>query len=167
MPESAEQKHDREVEIHAPSASAISADATLDTSKKGERGAFVDALRALVAWGALRVTSGDIDTFLDNETANALLISDTARLHRLLVSSVAPSSLPAQTEAVEATESLRTEPRYGDTDTASGEVQLRWARHRVGRRLLDDPAVHLDELSDAERNYLTSPSGRRWARAWR
>ncbi len=43
-------------------------------------------------------------------------------------------------------------------------VRLRWARHRVGRRLLDDPVVHLDELAAAERDYLTSLSGRRWAR---
>jgi uncharacterized protein (TIGR02678 family) len=44
------------------------------------------------------------------------------------------------------------------------EARNRWARHRLGRRLIDDPAVHLDDLSSAERDYLASVSGRRWLR---
>lgn len=145
-------------------AGAVATDAGLDTSKYGERGAFVDALRALVAWGALRVTSGEIDGYLDSENANALLVCDTTRLHRLLASSIAPSSLPDDLDTTSAIEALRSEPRYGDVELASDEVKLRWARHRVGRRLLDDPAVHLDELSETEREYLASSGGRRWAR---
>jgi uncharacterized protein (TIGR02678 family) len=145
-------------------AGAVATDAGLDTSNKRERGAFVDALRALVAWGALRVTSGEIDGYLDSESANALLVCDTTRLHRLLASSVAPSSLPDDLDTASAIEVLSSEPRYGDVDVASAEVQLRWARHRVGRRLLDDPAVHINELSEAERDYLASSGGRRWAR---
>lgn len=145
-------------------ASAVASDGNLDTSKHGERAAFVDALRALVAWGALGVTSGDIETFLDNETANALLVTDTSRLHRLLASNVAPSTLPADLDAAAAAAALRAEPRYDDAATSSDEARLRWARHRVGRRLLDDPVVHFDDLSDAERDYLASLSGRRWVR---
>jgi uncharacterized protein (TIGR02678 family) len=147
-------------------ATAVSAEAALDTSKYGERGALVDALRALVAWGALRVTSGEIDTFLDSDNANALLVCDTTRLHRLLVSSVAPSALPDDADTAAATVALRAEPRYGDAEgaAASDDVRLRWARHRVGRRLLDDPVVHLDDLSQTERDYLANPGGRRWAR---
>jgi uncharacterized protein (TIGR02678 family) len=46
----------------------------------------------------------------------------------------------------------------------SDEARNRWARHRLGRRLIDDPAVHLDDLEPAERDYLASLSGRRWLR---
>ncbi len=148
-------------------ATAVSRDAGLDTSRYGERGAFVDALRALVAWGALRVTGGEVDLFLDTEQANAMLTADTVRLHRLLIGTVAPSALPDGLDAGSATERLRAEPRYGDADDPremSDEMRNRWARHRLGRRLLDDPVVHLDELSEAERDYLASLSGRRWLR---
>jgi hypothetical protein len=40
----------------------------------------------------------------------------------------------------------------------------RRARHSLARRVLDDPAVHLDELDDEERAYLATSSGRRWLR---
>jgi uncharacterized protein (TIGR02678 family) len=44
------------------------------------------------------------------------------------------------------------------------ESRNRWARHRLGRRLLDDPVVYADDLSSVERDYLASLSGRRWLR---
>ncbi|MDQ1370984.1 MAG: hypothetical protein QOF20_3337, partial [Acidimicrobiaceae bacterium] len=171
-------------------AAAVAADAGLDTSRHGERIAFVDVLRTLMAWGALRATAGDVDAFVGSERANAILSADTARLHRLLVSATAPSALPENLDVEAATKRLLAEPRYGEAgdadspgsavpadlpDGADGvdrtngwavsiEARNRWARHRLGRRLIDDPAVHLDDLSSAERDYLASVSGRRWLR---
>lgn len=164
-------------------ASAATAEAGLDTSRHSERGAFVDALRVLVSWGALRVSAGEVDAFVDNDRANAMLSADTARLHRLLVSALAASALPAGLDVDAVTRRLLAEPRYGhpadadgsaertarDDDAIAGgdmsdEARNRWARHRLGRRLLDDPAVHLDDISAAERDYLASLSGRRWVR---
>jgi uncharacterized protein (TIGR02678 family) len=149
-------------------AAAIGPEADVDTSRHGERAAFVDALRALVAWGALRVSAGDVDAFLDAEGGNAILTAETARLHRLLVSSTAPTTLAEGVDTEAATAALGLEPRYGDAahDPAGtdDDQRLRWVRHRVARRLLDDPVVHLDELSDAELEYLANPSGRRWLR---
>ena len=60
----------------------------------------------LAAWGALRVTSGEVDAFVDSEQANAILTADTARLHRLIVSATAPSSLPPDIGVDTATEML-------------------------------------------------------------
>ncbi|MDQ1366435.1 MAG: hypothetical protein QOE57_2477, partial [Acidimicrobiaceae bacterium] len=171
-------------------AAAVAADAGLETSRHGERIAFVDVLRTLMAWGALRATAGDVDAFVGSERANAILSADTARLHRLLVSATAPSALPENLDVEVATKRLLAEPRYGEAgdadspgsavpadlpDGADGvdrtngwavsiEARNRWARHRLGRRLIDDPAVHLDDLSSAERDYLASVSGRRWLR---
>ncbi len=150
-------------------AAAVAADATLDTSRQSERASFVDALRALMGWGAVQATSGEVDAFVDSDRANALLSADTARLHRLLVSGVAPSGLPDSLAAHEATARLLAEPRYGPAgeegaDGGGDEARNRWARHRLCRRLLDDPVVYLDDLTAAERAYLTSPGGRRWAR---
>lgn len=49
---------------------------------------------ALIGWGAVRASAGEVEEFVERERANALLSADTARLHRLLVSAAAPSSLP-------------------------------------------------------------------------
>ncbi|HEX5267426.1 MAG TPA: TIGR02678 family protein [Acidimicrobiales bacterium] len=150
-------------------AAAVAGDASLDTSRHGERTAFVDALRALIGWGVLEATAGDVDAFMDSAQANALLTADTARLHRLLVSPAAPSSLLADLDCAGAVDRLLDEPRYG-TRAEDGEVdesdesRNRWARHRLGRRVLDDPVVHTAELEPAEAAYLASISGRRWIR---
>lgn len=149
-------------------AGAVAADAGLDTSRHHERAAFVDALRALVDVGALRTTVGDVDAFLDSDRGNAILTADTARLHRMLASAVAPSTLDAGLDTGAAAAALTAEPRYGDApldpDSTEEEQRLRWLRHTLARRLLDDPVVYLDELSGAERDYLANPAGRRWLR---
>lgn len=149
-------------------ASAVTADAALDTSRKGERAAFVDALRALMGWRAVRATAGDVDAFVDSDRANAILNADTIRLHRLLVSGAAASSLPDDVGTEAATIALLDEPRYGAAasghDDLDEDQRLRWVRHTLGRRAADDPVAHDDDLSVAERDYLANPSGRRWLR---
>lgn len=146
---------------------AVFAEAGLSTEKYGERSAFVDALRALVRWGLIRVSSGEIDAFAEDAGANAILIADTARLHRMLVSWTAPGSLPADLSTAQAAERLAAEPRYAGADTdehSSDERRNRWIRHRLGRRILDDPVLYSDDLSEPEREYLATISGRRWLR---
>lgn len=150
-------------------ASAIGGAANLETGKYGERSAFVDALLVLSSWGAVRATGGDMEAFLDSERANAILTADTARLHRLIVSATAPSTLPEEMGGIEAVERLLNEPRYGsagDSDSAetSDEGRNRWARHQLARRLLDNPVVYFEDLSQTEADYASSPSGRRWLR---
>jgi uncharacterized protein (TIGR02678 family) len=149
-------------------ARAVAVDAGLDSSRRAERAAFVDALRALVCWGALRANGGDVDAFLDSDQGNALLTADTARLHRMITSATAPSSLPEETDVHTAVEALLVEPRYGesphDPDSADPDQRLRWARHTLARRLLDDPVTYLDELGPTERDYLASSAGRKWLR---
>lgn len=149
-------------------ARSVGALADLDTSRKAERSAFVDALLVLSCWGAVRVTAGDLEAFLDDSTGNALLAADTARLHRLLTSATAPSTLPAGTSVDAAVDALLAEPRYGevasDPDSADREQKTRWMRHTLARRLVDNPVTYLDDLSPAERDYLANPAGRKWLR---
>lgn len=151
-------------------AGAVTTEAGLDTARHGERAAFVDALRALMSWGVLRASGDDVDAYVGSERHNALLTADTARLHRLLASAAAPSALPGELTTDQAAQRLLDEPRYGaatgdEADgTAGDEARLKWARHALARRLLDDPAVHLDDLTDAEAGYLATPGGRKWLR---
>jgi uncharacterized protein (TIGR02678 family) len=140
----------------------------LDTSRHAERAAFVDALRALVAWGALRTSGGEVESFLDSDRGNAMLMADTARLHRLVSSATAPSALPDGLSTESAIDALLREPRYGEAPTepeaADVDQRMKWVRHTLARRLLDDPVTYLDDLSPAEIDYLSTPSGRRWLR---
>jgi uncharacterized protein (TIGR02678 family) len=167
-------------------AGALAAEAAgaFDSSLQRERAAFVDALRLLAAWGVVRFEGGDLDGYVGDRAGNALVLADSARLHRLLAPPTALSRVDAGTTA-EAIARLTAEPRYGagvdeaDDPSASSpgrsdgpggpdgpgdERRRRRARHSLARRLLDDPALHLDELDDDERAYLASSSGRRWLR---
>ena len=131
---------------------------------------FVDALRALIAWGAVRASGGDVDAFLDSDRGNAILNADTARLHRLVVERRRPEQRsPTASTPTAAIAALLAEPRYGDAAVASGRgrratQRLRWVRHtarpppaRRSGRPRRRPLV-------AERDYLATPSGRRWLR---
>lgn len=152
-------------------ARAIAADAGLDTSRHRERVALVDVLRTLIDWSALRTTAGELEEFVASEEANALLHADTTRLHRMLVTTIPPSSLPDDTSPRAAVVYLGAEPRYGPSaDRPSvvverdDERRLRRVRHMLGRRLVDDPVIHFDELGDDELAYLDNPAGRQWLR---
>jgi uncharacterized protein (TIGR02678 family) len=149
-------------------AQAIPPDALFDTSRRRDRTAFVDSLLVLGQWGVVRATAGSVDAFVEDERGNAILSADTARLHRLLVSTIAPSGLPDTADITEATGALSAEPRYGDTaddpSAATEDQRLRWTRHSLARRVLDDPVALLEDLSPAEQDYLVHPSGRRWLR---
>ncbi|HEX3795210.1 MAG TPA: TIGR02678 family protein [Acidimicrobiales bacterium] len=149
-------------------AQAIPPDAQFDTSRRMDRVAFVDSLLALGQWGVIRATAGSVDAFIEDERGNAILTADTPRLHRLLVSSNAPSGLADATSLDQAAEALLAEPRYGeaarDPGTVSDEQRLLWTRHSLARRVLDDPVTLLADLSPAEQDYLAHPSGRRWLR---
>jgi uncharacterized protein (TIGR02678 family) len=153
--------------------SVTRADPALDTfepaERQTERRAFVDALRLLAAWGVLRTTGGDVTEFVDDPDANAIVEVDQSRLHQLLASATAPSTFVDElVDGDDPAELLAHEPRYGravDDDPDADEQQRnRWRRHSLARRLLDDPVVHLDELTDGQRDYLTSQAGRQWLR---
>ncbi|HEY1830293.1 MAG TPA: TIGR02678 family protein [Acidimicrobiales bacterium] len=149
-------------------AQAIPPDAQFDTSRRVDRVAFVDSLLALGQWGVIRATAGSVDAFIEDERGNAILTADTPRLHRLLVSSNSPSTLTDSVSLDEATGALLAEPRYGEAvrepGTVSDDQRLLWTRHSLARRVLDDPVTLLEDLSPAEQDYLTHPSGRRWLR---
>lgn len=140
----------------------------LDTSRRAERAAFVDALLALVGWGALRASGGEVDAFLESEQGNAMLMADTARLHRMISSATAPSALPEDVDVDGAIAVLLAEPRYGeapnDPKSAEPDQRMRWTRHTLARRLLDHPVTYVEDLGVTERDYLASPAGRKWLR---
>ena len=101
-------------------AQALTSEAGFDTSRYGDRSSFVDALLVLGEWGVVRATAGTVEAFQNDERANAILAADTARLHRLLVSTNAPSPVGDTADPVDAIALLLAEPRYGDTPQDPG-----------------------------------------------
>lgn len=139
-----------------------------DVTYRRERAAFVDAFKLLESWGVVSFSAGDVDAYVTDEEANAFVRVDTARLHRLLVSTAAPSAVSAST-AEQAAMALAAEPRYGeaaaDPESVAPDVRTRWLHHSLARRLLDDPVVYLEDLTEAQQAYLGNPSGRGWLRS--
>lgn len=137
---------------------------TFDTANRSERAAFVDACKLLEELGILRAVDGSSDAFVDSADAKVLFSVDEARLAGLLAAPVPPSRLGPEADL----DALLAEPRYGRAADPEADVPAeqrnRWLRHSITRRVLDDPVVHLDELTSAQRDYLANPSGRRVVR---
>lgn len=153
---------------------ACSADGVLgpfETASRAERMAFVDVLRLLEDFGAIETIDGATDSFVDSAAAKVLYRVDSTLLMRLLVTpvgvsqlAVPPVEVPARFE--ELLSALTREQRYGAEGAGPvSEVQRNlWLRHRVFRRLADDPVLYLDDLTPDERAYLCSPTGRQLLR---
>lgn len=113
-----------------------------DGTRYGDRRALVDALKLLARLGIVVQRDGDSDRYASSGSGDALYDIDDRRLAQLIAAPSSPSLVATPAE-------LPVEI-YPDTDEG---LRLR-ARHRVMRRLLDDPVVHLDDLDDRERDWL-------------
>lgn len=137
--------------------------ADLDLTRHADRVAFVDVLLWLLELGAVEVTAGEVEGFGGSQDVDAVLRANTTLLPLLLSSDRPPSRVDAH-DPESWVEQLLEEPRYGTAATDPGNTdrdqRARWARHQVVRRLVDEPAVDLDELHPVVRDYLYSPSGR-------
>jgi uncharacterized protein (TIGR02678 family) len=150
--------------------------ADFGTSARGERMAFVDALRMLEHFGAIEVLDGATESFVDSQEAKVLYRVDATLLMRLLSAPNGVSQLAVPVDEVttrfdELLSALSRERRYGaaaEHDAGAPpvpEVQRNlWLRHSIFRRLVDDPVVYLDDLTGDERAYLSSPTGRQLVR---
>lgn len=127
-----------EVQVMAASGKGLK---RIDLTDRAERKAVVDVVRLLVEWGVLRLRDGDESAFLDDK-GNALYDIRKDIVLQLLASPRAPSACANMEE-------LRVEI-YPATD----EGREQQAKHRLMRRLLEEPVVYRDELEDGEKAYL-------------
>jgi uncharacterized protein (TIGR02678 family) len=114
-----------------------------------ERADLVAVVRLLLSLGALTRVAGDEDAFV-RDAGDALYDVQRRSLALLLAAPRGPSTIAAEPFA-ERLEQLAEEPLPG-----TGELRNRALRHRLTRRLLDDPVLYYDELDSDETAYLTS-----------
>ncbi len=137
-----------------------------DPLRADERSAFVDALKLLEHYGVIAATDGMTDTYLRDAEAKVLYRVDTGRITRLLATPVPPSRTEDADDHWPDPAALAVESRYGDAaeEERTGTQRALWTRHSLIRRLLDDPVVYRKELTPDQREYLSSPTGRRVVR---
>jgi uncharacterized protein (TIGR02678 family) len=137
-----------------------------DTAKHSERMAYVDALRLLESFGALEAVDGTTDSYVESRDAKVLYRVDTTLLLRLLSAPNGPSQLATEPEYIghrwdDLLSGLSRETRYGDGVSPTSDVQRNlWLRHSICRELFDEPVVYRDSLTDEQRSYLSSITGR-------
>ncbi|HEX4701619.1 MAG TPA: TIGR02678 family protein, partial [Pseudonocardiaceae bacterium] len=118
-------------------------------SRRDERSDLVAVVRLLLGLGVLQRVAGDEDAYL---TDSGDVLYDVRR--RVLAALLTGHRGPSTIEADDHDQRLRelTEEPVPDTD----DLRNRALRHRLTRRLLDDPVVYYDELTEDERAYLVS-----------
>jgi uncharacterized protein (TIGR02678 family) len=116
-------------------------------SRRDERSDLVAVVRLLLGLGVLERVAGDEDAYL-TDTGDVLYDVRRRVLAALLTGGRGPSTVGAQGHDQRLRE-LTDEP-VPDTD----DLRNRALRHRLTRRLLDDPVVYYDELAEEERTYL-------------
>lgn len=125
----------------------VDAGVSFTLSRRDERSDLVAAVRLLLSWGVLERVAGEEDAYLSD---NGDVLYDVQRrvLAALLTGGRGPSTVNASD--FEARLEELAHESVADTD----DLRNRALRHRLTRRLLDDPVVYYDELTDDERGYL-------------
>ena len=125
----------------------VNAGVSFTLGRRDERSDLVAAVRLLLGWGVLDRVAGDEDAFL-SDSGDVLYDVRRRVLAALLTGTRGPSTIAAA-DFEDRLAELTHEP-VADTD----ELRNRALRHRLTRRLLDDPVVYYDELAEDERGYL-------------
>ncbi|MER5211846.1 TIGR02678 family protein [Streptomyces sp. NPDC002838] len=107
-----------------------------DTGRQAERRTLAAALRQLVDWGVLVETEGQVAAIAEERAGEALLTVDREIARVIVAGPLAQSR--------DGTDLVRraADPGFGGPRTY------------VRRRLVETPVVHLDDLTDAEREWL-------------
>lgn len=130
---------------------------TLEAAR--ERRDLVHVCRYLLQHGVLGLVAGDEGRYVERGSSEADVLYD---VHRRVLAALPGSSRGASWLAstqpqldFEGKLTALTEEFIADSEQGRRDA----ARHRIARCLLDDPVVYHDELTQQERDYLTSQRG--------
>jgi uncharacterized protein (TIGR02678 family) len=107
-----------------------------DAQRPAERRALGAAFRQMVAWSAIREDQGTVAGYADDDQAEALLTVDRDIVVHLMANPPGRSSSPAEFIVQAA------DPGQGGS------------RHRVRRRLCEEPVLYIDDLTATDRVWL-------------
>ncbi|MET9600306.1 TIGR02678 family protein [Streptomyces sp. NPDC006459] len=133
-----------------PQLTAAAIQFTLD--RRDERLDLAAVVRLLLHLGVLRRVAGDEDAYVSG-AGDVLYDVERRVLAGLLATRRGPSTVQAKTPEARLTELA------AETALDSDELRFRAMRRSLTRRLLDDPVLYYDELTDAELGYLTRQRG--------
>ena len=122
---------------------------TFELSGREERSDVVAVVRLLLELGALARVAGDEDEFV--REAGDVLYDVQRHVLAVLISAPRGPSMIVAHDIDSRLRELTAEP-----ESHSEDLRTRAIRHRLTRRLLDEPVVYFHELSEAELAYLTS-----------
>ncbi len=120
------------------------------------RRALVQVCRFLIGHGVLSRVVGDEETYV-NRTGDVLYDVNRRVLATLPASARGASLIAAGAAHQSLSEILPALTEEYVPDTAEGRRLA--LRHRLSRRLLDDPVLYHDELTEEERQYLATQRG--------
>ncbi|MGW4029351.1 TIGR02678 family protein [Streptomyces sp. NPDC004838] len=120
--------------------------------RRDERLDLAAVVRLLLSLGVLRRVAGDEDAYVSG-AGDVLYDVERRVLAGLLATRRGPSTVLAESFG----ERLR--ELVAETALDSDELRFRAMRWHLTRRLLDDPVLYYDELTDAELAYLTRQRG--------
>jgi uncharacterized protein (TIGR02678 family) len=138
-----------QVALSAADPGLAAAGMTFTLGTREERSDLVAAVRLLLSLGVLSRVAGEEDGFVQQ---NGDVLYDVERRvsATLLATPRGPSTVDAETLAA------RLAAVTAQTVPATDELRNRAIRHRLTRRLLDDPVLYYDELASDELAYLAS-----------
>lgn len=116
---------------------------------RDERADLVAVVRLLLELGVLARVAGDEEAYV--RATGDVLYDVSRRVLAGILAAPRGASLIGAGSFEERLAALAAEP-LPDTD----DTRIRAARRSLTRRLLDDPVLYLDDLSEAERGYLAS-----------
>jgi uncharacterized protein (TIGR02678 family) len=137
-----------------PELAALGYTFTLEGAR--ERRALVSVCRLLLTLGVLLRVAGDEEGFVNH--SGDVLYDVQRRVLARLPAGTRGASMIAMTPA-NLDHDGRLAALVEEYVTDSPEGRRTALRHRLARRLLDDPVVYHDELTDEEREYLASQRG--------
>jgi uncharacterized protein (TIGR02678 family) len=116
-----------------------------------ERGDLVAVVRLLLDLGVLSRVAGDEDAFV-KDTGDVLYDVERRVLAALLATPRGPSTIDAEgTEGFKA----RLDALTAELPPTTDDLRNQRVRQHLTRRLLDEPVLYYDELTEAELTYLT------------
>jgi uncharacterized protein (TIGR02678 family) len=130
-------------------------DVAFTLATRDERLDLVAVVRLLLRLGVLARVAGDEDAFV-RSSGDVLYDVDRRVLAGMLAGARGPSTI-TDTEPEARLRALSEDSVAHHLD--SEELRNTAIRHRLTRRLLDDPVLYHDTLTDTERAYLTSQRG--------